>query len=49
MRRDPRPISAEKRKQMEDEYVNGNKYLKKLTNEDEEEIYRAWKQSKNNL
>ena len=34
---------------MEDEYVNGNKYLKKLTNEDEEEIYRAWKQSKNNL
>jgi len=41
-----RPISSDKRKQIEDEYLNGNKYLKKMTAEDEEEIYKAWKDSK---
>jgi len=41
-----RPLSSEKRKQLEDEYLNGNKYLKKMSTEDEEEIYKAWKESK---
>ena len=41
-----RPISSDKRKQLEEEYLNGNKYLKKMTTEDEEEIYKNWKDSK---
>jgi len=44
-----RPISSDKRKQIEEEYLNGNKYLKKMTAEDEEEIYKAWKDSKKKL
>lgn len=30
-----REISADRRKQLEDEYLKGNKYLKKLSTEDE--------------
>ena len=45
----PREISNDRKKQLEDEYVKGNKYLKKLSAENEEEIYQAWKESKSKL
>jgi predicted RNase H-like nuclease (RuvC/YqgF family) len=41
-----REISADRRKQLEDEYLKSNKYLKKLSAEEEGEVYRAWKESK---
>ena len=44
-----RVVSAEKKKQLEEEYLKGDKYLKKMTAQDEEELYRTWKNCKNFL
>lgn len=37
----------EKKRKVEEEYLKGDKYLKKLSAEDENEIYKAWKESRN--
>jgi hypothetical protein len=38
-------ITNDLRKKVEEEYMRGDKYLKKMTAQEEEELYRNWKNS----
>ena len=40
-------VSAEKKRKIEEEYLKGDKYLGKMTADDEAEIYRNWKNGVN--